>query len=84
MEIWEELGIKLKVMEKAAKIKEILTYEFFEKNLLFLIQFYIFSYESRFVEYNRDKGMLTLPCSTNITEEEHEKVAKAVNEPQIS
>ena len=32
--------------------------EIFEKNLLFLIPFYIFSHESRFVEYNKDKGKL--------------------------
>ncbi len=32
--------------------------EIFEKKLLFLIPFYIFSHESRFVEYNEDKGKL--------------------------
>ena len=34
--------------------------EIFEKNLLFLIPFYIFSHESRFVEYNKDKGKLEI------------------------
>ena len=32
--------------------------EIFEKNLLFLIPFYIFSHESRFEEYNNDKDKL--------------------------
>lgn len=32
--------------------------EIFEKNLLFLIPFYIFSHESRFEEYNSDKDKL--------------------------
>lgn len=32
--------------------------EIFEKNLLFLIPFYIFSYESQLDEYNRDKDRL--------------------------
>ena len=32
--------------------------EIFEKGLLFLIPFYIFSHESRFKEYNGDKGKL--------------------------
>ena len=34
--------------------------EIFEKNLLFLIPFYIFSHESRFMEYNKDKGKLEI------------------------
>ena len=34
--------------------------EIFEKGLLFLIPFYIFSHESRFVEYNKDKGKLEI------------------------
>ncbi|MCI8661144.1 MAG: hypothetical protein HFG54_13040 [Lachnospiraceae bacterium] len=34
--------------------------EIFEKNLLFLIPFYIFSHESRFEEYNSDKDKLEI------------------------
>ncbi|HCT92402.1 MAG TPA: hypothetical protein DF613_13660 [Lachnospiraceae bacterium] len=34
--------------------------EIFKKNLLFLIPFYIFSYERRFQEYNQDKAKLEL------------------------
>ena len=34
--------------------------EIFEKNLLFLIPFYIFSHESRFEEYNNDKDKLEI------------------------
>ena len=34
--------------------------EIFEKNLLFLIPFYIFSHESRFEEYNSDKNKLEM------------------------
>lgn len=34
--------------------------EIFEKNLLFLIPFYIFSHGSRFMEYNKDKGKLEI------------------------
>ena len=34
--------------------------EIFEKNLLFLIPFYIFTYENRFEEYNKDMSKIEL------------------------
>ena len=35
--------------------------EIFEKNLLFLIPFYIFSHESRFKKYESDTAMYNVP-----------------------
>lgn len=42
------------------KIKHYSLNDLFEKNLLFLIPFYIFVHENKFIEYNKDKKKLDL------------------------
>ena len=49
-----EVGYPVHVM----KAQDYTLEDIFEKNLLFLIPYHIFSYESRFQEYNREEGKL--------------------------
>lgn len=50
--------------------------EIFEKNLLFLIPFYIFSYENRFAEYERDEKKM------GALEQEYEQIKNRLEELQ--
>lgn len=58
------------------KSKEYTLEEIFEKNLLFLIPFYIFSYEDRFAEYEQDK------MKEKALEQEYEQIKNRLEELQ--
>ncbi len=58
------------------KSKQYTLEEIFEKKLLFLIPFYIFSYEDRFIEYEQDEKRL------EALEQEYEQMKKRLEELQ--
>ena len=58
------------------KSKQYTLEEIFEKNLLFLIPFYIFSYEDRFAEYEKDER------KTEALEQEYEQIKNRLEELQ--
>lgn len=58
------------------KSKQYTLEEIFEKNLLFLIPFYIFSYEDRFAEYEKDER------KAEALEQEYEQIKNRLEEQQ--